>query len=350
MNQNSNFPKFGQQGSQQYGLSSFDVPPTRKGFVAGFLGSALGRKISSPIFATGALLLCGVAFAGIMLSAYNDEASDVPVVKAETLAYKEIPADPGGMAIPNRGSAVFSAINGQVSDEAAPIENLLADDDAPVDRLAAFARQVEETMDEDKKTVGEVVDDVSTLAQSSVEEASETAPVTLQKIENGAASRVQEPKVAGVAPVPEAKPEAHKPVIAHKAGENPETLEFVKSVLEKKDGRIASASDAAKTAAKAAAVQPAAGNATRSFSITPGQYFVQLGSVKSLDGAEGEWGKLRKTFSAELGSLPHRVKSADLGERGTFYRIQAGPMSKASASDICDSIKSQKPGGCLVTQ
>ncbi|MCB1721141.1 MAG: SPOR domain-containing protein [Alphaproteobacteria bacterium] len=39
-----------------------------------------------------------------------------------------------------------------------------------------------------------------------------------------------------------------------------------------------------------------------------------------------------------------------MGERGTYYRIQAGPMSRASASDICDSIKAQKPGGCLVTQ
>ena len=140
-----------------------------------------------------------------------------------------------------------------------------------------------------------------------------------------------------------------RPEIKHKAGESPETLEFVKNVLDKKDGKtVASASDVATQTV--AAVQPAAGDATRDFTITPGSHYVQLGSVKSLDGASGEWGRLQKEFSEELAAAPHRVQAAELGDRGTFYRIQAGPMSKDSASAICESIKAQKPDGCLIVQ
>jgi len=123
----------------------------------------------------------------------------------------------------------------------------------------------------------------------------------------------------------------------------------VRSVLDKKDGRAVS-DTASDVATRAASVQPAAGNPTRSFTITPGEHYVQLGSVTSVSGAESEWGKLQSKFSAELGSLPHRVQTADLGDRGTFYRIQAGPMSAESAASICDSIKAQKPGGGLVTK
>ena len=45
-----------------------------------------------------------------------------------------------------------------------------------------------------------------------------------------------------------------------------------------------------------------------------------------------------------------RVQEASVNS-GTFYRIQAGPMSKANANNICDSLKQAgKPGGCLVVK
>ncbi len=351
MNQDPNFPRFGNQQPHQYGLHSFDAPPARKGLMAKVFGPGVAQRLSSPLFATGALLLCGVAFAGVIMAVYPGEETEIPVVKADTLAYKETPTDPGGMTIPNRDTTIFAAMNGEGTQEPAPVENLLAEEE-PVDKLAAFARQVEESIEETKDVTGEAAEevkqDLSTLAKAEVEE---TAPVTFQKIEQRMEAKPKPQEVAEVAPVaaptPDAKPAAVRPVIVHKPGENPETLEFVKSVLDKKDGNVASASD---VATNAAAIQPAAGNPSRGFTIEPGNHYVQLGSVKSLNGAEGEWGKLQNEFSAELGGAQHRVQAADLGERGTFFRIQAGPMSKDSASSICESIKAQKPGGCLVTQ
>ena len=353
MNQDPNYPRFGQQEPQQYGLQSFDSPQRRGGRIQqGGLKEQIMERLGSPVFATAALLLTGVAFAGIIMAVYPGEDSvEAPVVEAETLAFKSAPDDPGGMEIENRDSTIFSAMENGAVDQNARLENLLAEEE-PVDKLAAFARQVEETIEKDEQAAdGAETPDTSTLVEAAQEPAAatETAPVTLQKIAK------QEATETVVAPTPAPKPaeevaQVVKPKIQHKAGENPETLEFVRSVLDQKDAGTTASASPSDVATQSASIQPAAGNPTRQFSITPGSYYVQLGSVKSLSGAESEWGKIRDEFTAELGSVPHRVETADLGEKGTFYRIQAGPMSKTSASEICDSIKAQKPGGCLVTQ
>ena len=354
MNQNSNFPRYGQQGPQQYGLNSFDTPPQKAGIVERVFGPGIAAKFSSPLFATAAFVVAGVAFAAVIIAAYPgaDEEPEIPIITSEQIVYKEFPSDPGGMTIDNRDSTVFTAIEGGQGEEPAPLENLLAETEEPVDKLAAFARQVEETTQQGEQAVEEAVEEVSpTLAAVEPAAAEETEPVTIQKIAKKTEETVKEVEPAKVAAAPPA--ETDRPKIEHKAGENPDTIEFVKSVLDKKDGRIASAptaGSAADVATRAASVAPAAGTPGTGFDIQPGSFYVQLASVKSLAGAEGEWGKLQKEFTAELGEAPHRVQAADLGERGTFFRIQAGPMSKDSASKICDSIKAQKPGGCLVTQ
>ncbi|MEZ5814120.1 MAG: SPOR domain-containing protein [Alphaproteobacteria bacterium] len=359
MNQDPNYPRFGNQQPHQYGLDSFDTRPVRKrGFFEKAFGSGFSDKLTSPLVATGALLVCGVAFAAVIMAVYPGGETEAPVVRADTLAYKEIPADPGGMSIPNRDSTVFAVMDGRGGAESAPVENLFSEEET-VDKLAAFARQVEDAADETRggeRVQDDSVDGGSTLAAA---ESEESAPVTLQKIEEEVEKRmeVKPPKPEAVASASDvsAPVEAERPKIIHKPGESPETLEFVKSVLDRKDSNVAAAGSISDVATGAASIKPAAGNAlrdddVRNFAVEPGQHYVQLGSVKSLDGAQSEWGRLQKAFSTELSGVPHRVQAAEVADRGTFYRIQAGPMSKESAGRICDSIKAQKPGGCLVTQ
>ena len=337
-----NYPRFGQQEPQQYGLQNFDIPRGRQSGVEQALGPKIIEKLTNPLVATSALVVAGVIFAGVLFTVSgSDDAGDIPIVTADATMYKETPSNSSNVAINGADSTVFSTMQGDEMPESAPLENLL-EDDSDTDELAAFAREVEGVIEEDQTAAEteaeEEAVDTTTLASNEAED--DVEPVTLQKIESKPQSQVQKMDVETV---------VEKPVIVHKAGENPETLEFVRSVLEKKDA--GSANDVATQSANAAAsVQPAAGNATRDISITPGSYYVQLASIKSLTGAEGEWAKLQDTFSKELGTVEHRVQAADLGERGTFYRIQAGPMSKDSAVEICESIKAQKPGGCLVTQ
>lgn len=353
-----------QSYGQQFGFDHYDLPPGRKSILEKVFGETIARKASNPVVATVALLACGAVFAGIIMAAYpGGESADqaVPLVKAETTAYKTTPDDPGGMEIPNRGSTIFQTMADGSTPEPAPIENLLAEE-KPIDKLAAFQRQVEEiTSEEEASKTSEdnsaPADATANLAEVEDRPAPESAPKELIAETEAAAPAPAQEQLASVTKeidIPEPKaPEAaaavpaEKPEITTPAGSNPETLAYVRSVLDRKDGVAPSADSAASSAAS---VEPAAGAAGAAKAITPGSYYIQLGSVTSASGASSEWGKLQKSFSSQLSSLDYRVQEANLGDRGTFYRIQAGPMSKESASALCDEIKAQKPGGCLVTQ
>jgi hypothetical protein len=79
------------------------------------------------------------------------------------------------------------------------------------------------------------------------------------------------------------------------------------------------------------------------------KFFVQLGSVKSKSRAEQEWKRLSGKYPQQLGKQPYRVVEADLGSRGIFYRVQAGPYEQLTARSICQDLKQAgKTGGCLV--
>ncbi len=84
--------------------------------------------------------------------------------------------------------------------------------------------------------------------------------------------------------------------------------------------------------------------------LAAGRYFVQLASVKSDAGARKEWGRMQRVHPDLLGDLELSVQSADLGERGMFFRIRTGPFpNRATAQDICWQIKAAKLG-CLVVR
>ncbi len=84
--------------------------------------------------------------------------------------------------------------------------------------------------------------------------------------------------------------------------------------------------------------------------LAAGRYFVQLASVKSDAGARKEWARMQRVHPDLLGDLELSVQSADLGERGIFFRIRTGPFpNRATAQDMCWQIKAAKLG-CLVVR
>lgn len=103
-----------------------------------------------------------------------------------------------------------------------------------------------------------------------------------------------------------------------------------------------------KPAETAQDIEPAAGVAAPSINIQPGSYYVQLASITDRSRADKEFSKLQRKFSV-LQGLDFRVQEANL-DKGMFYRIQAGPFSKESAKSVCDAIKEQKPGGCILVK
>lgn len=104
-------------------------------------------------------------------------------------------------------------------------------------------------------------------------------------------------------------------------------------------------------AAVAAGTEPAAGVETAARADAPeeGGFFIQIASVRSEADAQAAWTRMKTEFST-LSGLGHRVNRADLGERGTYFRLQAGPVSEARARSLCGAIEAKKPGGCLVVR
>ncbi|MBW8056299.1 MAG: SPOR domain-containing protein, partial [Nitrospira sp.] len=80
-------------------------------------------------------------------------------------------------------------------------------------------------------------------------------------------------------------------------------------------------------------------------------YKVQLAAERSLEGARGEWERLRRKNLDLLGNLTLSVTKADLGpEKGVFYRLRAGPVGdKAAARALCAKL-ARREMGCLVVR
>lgn len=331
----------------QHTYESFDqpVPPRRynqtpefEGLAERILNSALAQRFRSPIFATAALLVTGAAFAGIIIATYPDSQQgdeNIPVITADASPLREVPADPGGMDVAHEDSTVYSSIRSAGLQEAAPIENLLAEE-KPVDMQTAFASEdvtAEPPSADALQSTGTAPPSEMADARTPTEEAGQVPPVQI------AEKPVDAP--AGTADA--------KPALAP-AANSPETLAYVRSVLDQKEKDSAPTEVAAAQPENLDSIEPTAGaSATAAAAIKPGNYYVQLASISSESAAPKEWVKLQKTYSA-LSDAKYRVQRADLGAKGIFYRIQAGPMSKDSAKSICDAVKAQKPGGCIIVQ
>jgi hypothetical protein len=75
---------------------------------------------------------------------------------------------------------------------------------------------------------------------------------------------------------------------------------------------------------------------------------VQLGAVRTESEARGEWERLKRKNTDLLGTLSAVTVRADLGEKGIYYRIQAGPISDTSIADrICSELR-QRRQACMI--
>lgn len=307
----------------------------------GLLSKMAERRIRVPVLAGAALIVAVAGFSMLIGNMYPDDPNaNVPVVRAEKVAFKEVPAEPGGMEIAHSDSTVFETFRADsMRNEAeSEVENLLRESGQPMDKLEAFAQQVEQKLKEQEMEKEARMAALETQQQTMTESQSAAEADILQQIT----------PAAGDASV--AKPAAQE------AGQAPDTLEFVRSVLDDKQQgsmkapeKVAAASSSATAdASKVASIEPAAGAAVSAGKYTSGLYFVQLASIGDRSRAPSEWGKMQKTHGAVLQGVNYRVTKADLGAKGIFYRIQAGPFSKNDAHNICDQVKKTKPGGCFV--
>ena len=99
----------------------------------------------------------------------------------------------------------------------------------------------------------------------------------------------------------------------------------------------------------AAATPPLAATPKAPPPLVAGSFRLQLGALKTEEAAKGEWLKLQRQNSDVLGKLSLSVSRVELGAKGTYYRIQAGPIAdEAKAAQDCAALKSRKIACILV--
>lgn len=65
-------------------------------------------------------------------------------------------------------------------------------------------------------------------------------------------------------------------------------------------------------------------------------FMAQLAAYPSRKAAEGAWARLKAAHPSALGALQARFEPVDLGARGVWTRLQAGPLaSREKASAVC---------------
>jgi cell division septation protein DedD len=144
-----------------------------------------------------------------------------------------------------------------------------------------------------------------------------------------------ETPVAKPAPLPEDKSpqKATEVAKATPKGPAPAAPKIAERKIAKKEEAMA------KAGAALAVIAPAVGG-----------YAIQLVASRSRDRAREHWRKLQKAHGDILGNLTHKVVTADLGDRGTFYRLRAGSLpDRAAAERICAKLAARKIG-CLVVK
>ncbi|PKP76574.1 MAG: hypothetical protein CVT81_13995 [Alphaproteobacteria bacterium HGW-Alphaproteobacteria-3] len=96
---------------------------------------------------------------------------------------------------------------------------------------------------------------------------------------------------------------------------------------------------------KVAAAEPAA---PAPAVASGGAYVVQIMALREEGAAKSAWAALQKKHPAILGGHALDIEKADLGDKGTYYRVRAaGFETKADAQSACSSLKSAGQD-CLV--
>jgi hypothetical protein len=73
-----------------------------------------------------------------------------------------------------------------------------------------------------------------------------------------------------------------------------------------------------------------------------GGWRVQIASVKSEDIAKSTWARLQNAHGDVLTNLKMQPVKVDLGDKGVWYRVQAGPLDEKQAQSVCGTLKTRK--------
>lgn len=330
---------------------------------ADFLGeekaASGGKKRKFLMVACG--LVGALALGGTLAYAYKTSGtflggSDTPpIIEADSRPVKVAPETPGGKEFPHKNKLIYDRLSGEDRPET---EKLVSRQENVVDEVqnALSAREVPGTApatetnrgftpsqgraeapalspeDGPRKVKTLVVRPDGTIVRQAVPETPTPAAPSIAlpapaKPEPPAAA----PRVAA-APVTRVEPEAAAPAAEQSGDATPPPT---------RKPRGTAVASARPTPAPAAAPTASAGQG--------GEYVVQVGARRSQTAALAGFADLQQKYPSILSGYRPIIQKADLGNKGTWYRLRIGPLeTKTAAADLCKKLKSAGMRSCLV--
>ena len=292
------------------------TPKCRRGVRSAVLIVALA------VIAAGAWGIWGELLTG---SATNS----IPIVRAPSGPIKVRPDSPGGINIPNRDKLVYDRLEKQPPERQA--ETLLPQPEKPLPAPGAESLAPAPS---------------ATSGSKSLDPRAKLAPATGREDILQPAPPAQPSKSVEQAGLPAPV----KPAPAPSASTAPPGVAEVKAARPPEPSLSSPASGAAAARlepGQASANAPAKSAEPATFAKS---FQVQLAAVRDEQAAAREWKRLQSRNADLLSGLKLNVVRVDLGARGVFYRLRAGPIpTRAKAVILCQSLAKVKVG-CLVVR
>jgi hypothetical protein len=305
-----------------------DIPPLRESAEedenrrAGFR-SRLGSFLLAA--AMGGILMGGAFWWGFEVGKQNALEQTPPVVRADPSPIKEAPEDPGGLQVPHQDKLVLQD----------------AEQDNGVEAPVTLAPQPEQPVAPPPRLVE--TDAARTVDSDQLPPPPPALRNVPQPLRPPPAAPQAETQAAvpPPPPIPTADGEEAAATPVAPAGTPPAQSQPAAAPQPAALAQTQAAAPAPATAPAPAPQQPAAAPAA-------GGFRVQLAAYRTPEAALAGWKALQARYEDLLGSLEPTVVRADLGDRGVFHRLQAGPyVSTEAANAACTALRARNQA-CLV--
>ena len=242
------------------------------------------------------------------------DVDQLKLIRADETPYKVKPENPGGMEVPYMDKVVYDSISGK-ENTPAKVERILPSPEEPVDLKNSRYNAVVEKA---KQATSDTRIAKNNIKQDKVKQES-----------HAAATEDTLPKPA----VPDKKTNQSITLASNKEVKKLLAPENALTPVSKQDLKpVPVGSKMRNEVVKAPQKMDA-------------RYRIQLGAYRSEQVAVTDWKQLQKKFPEDLTKLDYYIERKDLGTKGVFYRLQAGPLeSSASARLVCKKLIDKKQG------
>ena len=314
---------------------------------------------SRSAFMVGSALLGAIALGGALAFAYKQSGGGLsgeqpPLVTADNSPVKELPDQPGGKEFPHKNKLIYDRLTNGDEPEAERLvprqENVAVPALPPATETPGMPMPVASTDLATPPTTQAVPADPNAVAavdDPSMPDGGPRRVKTARVLPDGSIEQPPMPaapsETAAIA-APGAAPAA--PQLAAAAQAADPAPQAAAPAPQAAAAQPAPAPEPA-PAAKPPAQQTAA--AAPQAAAAPTKYVVQVASKKNQTEALASFADMQQKYPSLLGSYRPIVQKADLGAKGTWYRLRIGPIpDKTAASKLCSQLKSQGLPDCLV--